>query len=103
MLTASIVTASLVLGLFGTTWQAIRATRAEEEAMAQRDRAQDLAEAERDAKEMCQNLLIDYTIDHAFGGDPKQTREGIEKLKLVDAPRDLREAGAKARLFYGQT
>ncbi len=73
--TAGIVTASLVLGLFGTTWQAIRATRA--------------VKAERQAKETCQKLLIDCAIDAAFSGDAKQTRETIEKLKLVDAPDDL--------------
>ena len=65
MLTTAIVAASLTLGLLGTSWQAIRATRAEGVAIAERDeketarrealasaeRARAAAEAERQAKE----------------------------------------------------
>jgi len=60
--TTALVSAALVLGLIGTTWQAIRATRAEQLAVANEERAlenEQQALAERDEKELARRQALD--------------------------------------------
>ncbi len=106
--TALLVAAALVVGLFGTGWQAVRATRAKHDAQSeqaravlawkqadeQREQAVEAEEAERQESE--KNRRLFYTSDVALAqqawrdGDPIQMVDRLERHRPEAGQEDLR-------------
>jgi serine/threonine protein kinase/tetratricopeptide (TPR) repeat protein len=93
--TAALVVAALLLGTVASTWQAVRATRAEADARAAEDKAtkeRDRAEAEKASAQATLRFILADVLEHA--GPFREANRNLTVRALLDKVTDRLEKNA---------